>query len=186
MNLTDKQKGVRNGMLLGGSISFVLFIGSALMNPFGYAQNLLFVDRLVVVMRSAELLALCLGFSIGLLAKHRFFSPADIDGRGLTAATVKAKELQSVLQNTLEQSLLALLVYLIWATVMPSACLSVVPVAAIAFLAGRILFYLGYANGGPSRAISFTLTFYPSMLMLFTSLFMLGYHELQLIYVYIF
>jgi hypothetical protein len=58
--------------------------------------------------------------------------------------------LQTLLQNTLEQSLIALLVYLGWALTMPATWLSVVPVAAMAFAIGRILFFLGYEKGAPS------------------------------------
>ena len=74
--------------------------------------------------------------------------------------------MQSLLQNTLEQSVLALLIYLAWAAVMPSAWLSVVPLAAVSFALGRLLFLAGYASGAPSRALGFTMTFYPSIAML--------------------
>ena len=50
----------------------------------------------------------CLAINIGLLARHRFFTPDDIDGGGLTPGTATAHILQSMLQNTLEQSVLAL------------------------------------------------------------------------------
>merc|ERR1712001_715512 len=57
--------------------------------------------------------------SIGRLAKHRFFTPNDIDGSGLTQASAQAQILQSIIQNTLEQSLLASITYLVWAVLIP-------------------------------------------------------------------
>ncbi|WP_242482515.1 MAPEG family protein [Thiocystis violacea] len=74
--------------------------------------------------------------------------------------------LQTLLQNTLEQFSIALIAYLSWAVAMPAAWMSVIPLAAMTFAIGRILFFAGYKKGAPSRALGFTLTFYPSVLML--------------------
>ena len=52
-----------------------------------------------------------------------------------------------------------------WAITMPLTWISVVPAAAILFVCGRILFVRGYSGGAPSRALGFTLTFLPSVLM---------------------
>jgi len=111
--------------------------------------------------------ALALLVCIARLAMHRFFTPADINGSGLTAGTDKAKLLQALLQNTLEQSGLALPVYIAASAVMPAALLPAIPAAAAMFLAGRLSFFAGYANGAPSRAFGFGMTFYPTVLLLF-------------------
>ena len=105
-------------------------------------------------------LAVIFAVSIGRLAKHRFFTPNDIDVSGLTQASAQAQILQSIIQNTLEQSLLASITYLVWAVLMPGHLLSVVPLASIAFMIGRILFIIGYGYGAPARALGFTLSFY--------------------------
>ena len=75
--------------------------------------------------------------------------------------------LQSIIQNTLEQSLLAFITYLMWCVLLPGNMLSVVPMASIAFVIGRILFILGYGYGAPARALGFTLSFYVTNGMLF-------------------
>lgn len=103
---------------------------------------------------------------VGMLARHRFFSPADIDGGGLSEGTAVAKMLQSILQNTLEQTVLALATHLIWAAVMPAHWQAAVPAAAMLFFIGRFLFWRGYASGAPARALGFTLSFYPTAVML--------------------
>jgi MAPEG family len=74
--------------------------------------------------------------------------------------------LQALLQNTLEQSCLALPVYIATSIVAPAALLPVVPAAAVMFLVGRLFFFAGYANGAPARAYGFGLTFYPTVLLL--------------------
>jgi uncharacterized membrane protein YecN with MAPEG domain len=103
--------------------------------------------------------------NIGLLARHRFFTPDDIDGGGLTKGTQQAQVLQSTLQNTLEQAVLAVSVHAMWAAVMPETWQAAVAAAAILFVVGRVFFWRGYAQGAPARALGFALTFYPSVAM---------------------
>lgn len=112
------------------------------------------------------LLVVWLAVNIGMLARHRFFTPADIDGGGLSEGTSAAKVLQSILQNTLEQFVLAFSVHVIWAAAMPWTWQAAVPAAAILFFLGRMLFWRGYSHGAPARALGFALTFYPTVVML--------------------
>ena len=168
MSLTQKQIGVFKGILIGLSITLCVVLFGAYANPFDFAETSSQVDRLGVAILSCIIPAMFLVFSIGRLAKHRFFSPEDIDGGGLTHGTDKANILQSILQNTLEQTLLATLVYLIWSVIMPATWLSVVPIASLCFGIGRLLFTIGYAHGASSRALGFALTFYSSNVMLIT------------------
>jgi uncharacterized membrane protein YecN with MAPEG domain len=166
MTLTEKQGGVLKGIVLGAITAFTIVIVGAWLNPFSFDQALTEIDRIVISIKSAMLPALFLAISVGRVAKHRFFTPEDIDGGGLSRGTEKAIILQSLLQNTLEQFCIALVVYLAWALIMPAAWMSVVPLAAITFGLGRIMFFAGYKNGAPSRAIGFALSFYPSIIML--------------------
>lgn len=108
---------------------------------------------------------------IARLAKHRFFTAEDIHGSALSGGTVRARLLQSLLQNTLEQGALALPVYMGCAFVYPSRFLGVIPAAAAMFLVGRVLFFAGYSNGAPSRAFGFALTFYPTVLLGFAAIY---------------
>ena len=109
-----------------------------------------------------SMLVLC----VGRLANHRFDTPEDIHGSGLTTGTERAKLLQALLQNTLEQCVLALAVYLAGALLLPPPLLGWVPAAALMFLIGRLCFYAGYHKGAPGRAFGFGLTFYPTAIML--------------------
>lgn len=122
--------------------------------------------RVAITAWALVLPAFALFVCIARLAKHRFFTPADIHGSGLTGGTDKAKLLQALLQNTLEQTCLALPVYIATCIVAPASLLPVVPAAAAMFLVGRLFFFAGYAQGAPSRAFGFGLTFYPTVLLL--------------------
>ena len=168
MALTDKQTGVLKGMMKGGAIAIAIVVLGALFNPFGFNEFMSPISKLNTAIMWSLIPTIFLAISIGRLAKHRFFTPEDIDGGGLSVGSSRAKLLQSLLQNTFEQTVLATLVYCAWAVAMPATWLSVIPLAAISFGLGRILFFVGYEKGAPSRAVGFTICFYPSLLMLIT------------------
>lgn len=107
-----------------------------------------------------------LSISIGRLAKHRFFTLEDINGSGLTQGTAQAKLLQSLLQNTLEQTVLALPIYLTAITFYPISIGKAAILAAISFFIGRMLFFWRYRLGAGARALGFTMTFYPTLLLI--------------------
>lgn len=166
MVLTDKQRGVLKGMALGLTVTLIS-IGFAIL---GFLEPLLPAANrdapLVEALRWDALVIACLAINIALIARHRFFTPDDIDGSGLSGGTPTVRLLQSILQNTLEQTVLALGVHAVWASTMPQAWQAAVPAGSLLFVFGRILFWRGYAGGAAARALGFTLTFYPSAMML--------------------
>ncbi len=162
--MTNKQTGVLKGVVAGLVITLVA-LGLAiegLLPPLMPGAK----PPLAHALTWDTLVLACLAINVGLLARHRFFTPDDIDGGGLTPGTATAHILQSMLQNTLEQSVLALGVHVIWAVVMPQGWQAAVPVAVMLFVIGRVLFWRGYASGAPGRALGFALTFYPQVVML--------------------
>lgn len=174
MTLSPKQRGVLKGIISGALVTVFGLVLTVLWHPVQLIPVDRFDDRLVFSLRWDSILILCLAFSIGRLARYRFFSPEDIDGGGLSQGTSRAQILQSTLQNTLEQAMLGVLTHTLWALTMPIAWLAAIPIAAILFLAGRILFFRGYGGGAPSRALGFALTFYPSALMLMVFVVQIG------------
>lgn len=159
--MTTKQKAVVLSMLVGLTATLLLFVGVTinfeLIAPHGRA--ILLAEALVV---PAIFLVAC----IGRMATHRFVTPEDIDGDPRKFDSPKAFELQRILQNTLEQSVLAALVYLIWSVIAPDHWLGVLPIAVMLFAIGRILFFAFHGRGAAGRAIGFALTFYPTVAML--------------------
>jgi hypothetical protein len=176
MTLSDKQKGVLVGMLTGLSGALALIGGGIFLNPFDYPAELGFSARLTIAWGATLIPGASLAFCIARLAKHRFLTPSDIDGSGLTSGSSRAMLLQALLQNTLEQAVLAIAVYLAWAALAPPAWISVVPLAALAFGLGRALFFWGYGGGAPGRALGVALTFYPSVLMGMVLIATWGFH----------
>ena len=166
MSLSPTQRGVVHGVVTAALITIAAFAVAVIWQPAVLVPAADLGSRIAFAMRIDVAIAAVLAVSIGALARHRFFTPADIDGGGLTVGTDRAKTLQAVVQNTLEQSVLAILAHLAWAATVPLGWLAVIPVAALLFVAGRVLFWRGYAHGAASRALGFGLTFYPSVLMI--------------------
>ena len=166
MALTVKQRGVLKGISIGAAITVAAIAGAILAGPVVLSPEATVGERLSFALWADVFIALWLGISIALLARHRYFTPEDIDGGGLTRGSETASVLQATLQNTLEQTVLAVLVHVTWATLMPVSWMSAIPAAVVLFLCGRLLFLLGYRGGAPSRALGFALTYYPSVLML--------------------
>jgi len=160
--LSGEQRGALRGLQLGVLITigaFLLGRHSPLLQPAPGAPPL-------AMLRWDLLPALCLAAQIGIIARHRFLTPEDLPGSGLSDATPRLRLYRAQLQNTLEQTVLTLITHLLWAVTMPPARLGAIAVAALLFVIGRILFWRGYAAGAPGRALGFALTFYPSVGML--------------------
>ncbi|MEM7073848.1 MAG: MAPEG family protein [Pseudomonadota bacterium] len=96
---------------------------------------------------------------VGRIAQRRFFDATLIDGqapRPGTAADIDAR----VLQNTLEQTVLALC---IWPLVGFTLGAGVVLVLGLGFAVARLAFWVGYHRAPPLRAFGFAATFYPTV-----------------------
>jgi len=96
----------------------------------------------------------------GRLAARRFFDDALIDGADFVAGSPAWID-QRVLSNTVEQLVLALV---IWPFVALSLGGAVVLVMGFAFGIARILFWIGYHISPPMRGFGFAATFYPTVL----------------------
>ncbi|HEY0179453.1 MAG TPA: MAPEG family protein [Dokdonella sp.] len=120
-----------------------------------------------------------LAIAVARLAAHRFFTPADIDGSGLTAGTAPARLLQALLQNTLEQVALAVPTYAAALYAAPATAGRASVAAACLFLLGRVLFFARYRHGAAARALGFALTFYPTVLLLLWQTFLLARSALR-------
>lgn len=166
MNLSKKQFGVLKGIIAGLSVTISVILYGIIFDPFSFSTLTSIESKLNVLAMSLFLPTVFLVISIGRLAKHRFFTPEDIDGIALSKGPNKAVLLQSLLQNTLEQLLITVCVYIIWCFSMPVDWLSVLPLCSILFALGRSAFYFGYQKGAPSRSFGFSLTFYPTVLLM--------------------
>ncbi len=162
----EKQNGVRKS----GALSFALIVGSFVLTF--YNQPTIFsmknADRLSqlkwVVLISSQLI-----WRIICVVRYRFKSPNSIDGSALTSVQPPEdlRILHALLQNTLEQSVVAVVTHIVWIATMPATMLCLQPLAAIFFFVGRVCFANGYEHGAPSRSFGFALTVLPTAIMCF-------------------
>lgn len=164
--LSSKQRGVLRGMIAALIVSVlgftIVMFGSTMHSaPANSTLTIIWTPLAWDI-----LLLIAVAGNIAIIARHRFFTPEDIDGSGLTDGTAKVRVYQATLQNTIEQTVLAFPTHMIWIATMPHEWQGVVPMACVFFMIGRVLFWRGYAAGAAARSFGFALTFYPSLIML--------------------
>ena len=106
---------------------------------------------------------LTLAVMIGRLAQRRFFDDTIIDGepfRTGTGAEIDAR----VLQNTVEQLVLALILWPATGYILATDGPGVVLCLGLGFTVARVLFWVGYHVSPPLRAFGFAATFYPTLI----------------------
>ena len=106
---------------------------------------------------------LVLAVMIGRLAQRRFFDDSIIDGQPFapgSAADIDAR----VLQNTVEQLVLALALWPVTGYVLAIDGPGVVLSLGIGFAIARLAFWIGYHISPPLRAFGFAATFYPTLI----------------------
>lgn len=119
-------------------------------------------DRLIAVARADLLVLFWLAATIGNVARLRFSSATDIAGSASKTGSADISSANAVLQNTLEQVALAVPIHVALAVLVESSVTLIIALSML-FAVGRLLFWIGYANGARSRAFGFALTFYPSV-----------------------
>jgi hypothetical protein len=117
VDLTDKQKGVIRGVIPAAALSVVGLCGASLWLPVSTLPANEPGARIAWAVQWSLLPILTLMIAVARVGNHRFSTPEDIDGSGLTNGTQQIRVLRSVLQNTLEQTVLAVVAYVIWAVV---------------------------------------------------------------------
>ncbi|MBO9697061.1 MAG: MAPEG family protein [Sphingopyxis sp.] len=116
-------------------------------------------ERLGFALRLDLAVLLCLAVAIGRVATQRFRSAEDIGGSASLSESSAVRQSRAILQNTLEQVVLAIPAHLALASVLPPDRMAVLGALVLLFVAGRIAFAAGYPHGAPGRAFGFVLTF---------------------------
>jgi hypothetical protein len=158
MAFTRAQAGVAAGMAAGFAATLAALVWPDLPAVPATAEQ-----RLALRLAASGSGCQWLAIGVALLARHRFVSPGDIGGGGLAEGSSTARLLQSLIQNTLEQVVLAIPAWGAWLWLAPPGRRGLVILCAGLFSLGRLLFFLGYRHGAPARALGFTLTFYPTV-----------------------
>jgi len=155
--LTRDQKQVLGGMVAAAALTVIALLAAYLLSKGGTDPI-----RLSAPVASA-LAALALVVCIADIAKKRFFDADVIEGAAYDKPGSAVAVDKAVLQNTLEQTVLAVIAYNGLTAVAPGLGPVLLPVLVSLFLVGRVFFIFGYREGAGGRAFGFALTFYPTV-----------------------
>jgi hypothetical protein len=120
-------------------------------------------ERLAFAAQWCLIPGLCVLASVLLVSNQRFFTSGIDPIAGADDRTLRV--LRWILGNTLEQAFLFVIAVTAFAAVAPQEWLKAVPVAALLFVLGRVLFAVGYLIRPPLHVTGFTLTIFPTVVL---------------------
>lgn len=129
--------------------------------------------RLAYALRADLFVIAWVALGVIAVARIRFNSAEDAPGSGLSQPSERIAVPRAILQNTLEQAVLAVVVHLALATLLRPEEIRVIPAAVLLFCLGRAAFWLGYRHGAAARAFGFAVTFWPTVACLLLALVLL-------------
>jgi hypothetical protein len=164
-------------IVIGASLAFTVTILALaggylfLAMPLHVADSV--ADRLVFALRVDIVPLLWLLAAIVNVGYRRFLSRDDIQGAGFYPPSERLAIPVAILQNTLEQTVLAIGAHLVLATLLIGEELTILPLLALLFCIGRAIFWAGYGSGAGQRAFGFALTFFPTVVAYVLALFLI-------------
>lgn len=117
-----------------------------------------FGERIAFTLKADILMFIWLAGCVGAVSRGRFHSPADIRGSAFGPPSRAIAVRAAVLQNSLEQTVLAFGGHLSLAALLRGLDLVLIPLLVALFLVGRVTFAFGYAKGASGRAFGMALT----------------------------
>lgn len=157
-----ERRAVLRNMALGVAVSVAVILAGKFVYPPAVPDSDAVPDRLTCYWPWLALMAAPLVIGISYLARYRFRSPEAIDGGD--SDDPRYRHARAYLQNTLEQTVLAVMVHLALLATLPYDWLNLVPVMVLWWVFARIVFRLAYAHGAAARAFGFAATYYPTVL----------------------
>ena len=124
----------------------------------GVRTPMALADRLAFALKWDLLIFIWLAGSVRAVSKKRFWSPADRHGSAYSEASPALAVRRANLQNTLEQTVLAVGATLVLAAVLHDEELVLIPLLVLLFLIGRATFAVGYARNPIARAFGMATT----------------------------
>jgi len=114
--------------------------------------------RVAFTLKADIFIFIWLAGCVGAVSRGRFYSPADIRGSAFGSPSPAIAVRAAVLQNSLEQTVLAFGGHLTLAALLRGTELVLIPLLVALLLVGRAAFAFGYAKGASGRAFGMALT----------------------------
>lgn len=130
---------------------------------FGLSDAMTMGDQIAFTLKADLPLFVWLAWCVRAVSKRRFRSAVDRKGSAFGQPSEAIAILAAVLQNSLEQTVLAFGAHLILATVLWGPELVIIPLLAALYIVGRVTFALGYAQGAARRSFGMALTAAPAV-----------------------
>jgi uncharacterized membrane protein YecN with MAPEG domain len=160
------QRGVRNAASFALVLILIVFAAAWQFGAGWPTRPTDAADRLAFAFRCEMATGFVLWAMIARVGAMRYFSSQDIGGVGRNPESVRIAQARAALQNSVEQSLLAIIAHVALALALPSDRMAFVFALICLFVVGRIAFWIGYPKGAAARAFGFALTFYPTIMAL--------------------
>jgi len=164
IDMVAAERAIRRDTTLATIITLIGFLAAYWVFPIVGALPTAPSERLAFAAMCWAVPCFVLLVAITMVSTARRFSPEDIGGQAAGPPSDKLAIKAAFLQNTLEQTVLAGGFYFALAAVAGGPWLALLPVAALLFVVGRVLFYRGYDRGVEGRSLGMTLTMMPSVL----------------------
>jgi hypothetical protein len=120
------------------------------------------LERLVFVVRADVFVLIWVLLGVRMVSRGRFRSPADIAGSAFTRPSPRLAVRVALLQNTLEQAVVAVGCHVALATLVSGPALALIATSVVLFGIGRIAFLIGYPKGAGGRAFGMVVTSLPT------------------------
>ena len=124
----------------------------------GVRTTMALADRLAFALKWDLLIFIWLAGSVRAVSNKRFWSPADRHGSAYSETSPALAVPRANLQNTLEQTVLAVGATLVLAAVLLDEEMVLIPLLILLFLFGRATFAVGYARNPIARAFGMAMT----------------------------
>lgn len=115
-------------------------------------------DRIAFALKWDLPVFLWLAGCVRAVASQRFREPADRKGAAYGEPSPRLAVRAAILQNSLEQTVIAVGAHLILSTVLRGPELVFIPLLVLLYLVGRIAFAMRYSNGAVARSFGMSLT----------------------------
>lgn len=166
MPFDKEQRGILRGSALALMCAIAAMSAGYAWLPahwFGLNNSMTMGDQIAFALKADLLLFIWLAWSVRAVSRRRFLSPIDRKGAAFGPASAEIAIPKALLQNSLEQTVLALGAHLVLAAVLRGPELVVIPLLVALYLVGRVSFGLCYSRGAASRAFGMALTAAPSI-----------------------
>lgn len=166
MPFDAEQRGILRGSAFALTVAIAVISAGYAWLParwFGLNGEMTMGDQIAFALKADLPLFIWLAWSVRAVSSRRFRSPIDRRGAAFGPSSDEIAIPRALLQNSLEQTVLAVGAHLVLATVLRGPELVVIPLLVALYLVGRVTFSLRYSRGAAQRSFGMALTASPSV-----------------------